>query len=363
MKGIILRISVAVLVLTMALSIGLTGCGGGEETTTTTTAAPPAVTTTTAAPPPATTTSAPPTTTAAPAPTGKPAAFTISGLSIQPAEIDLDGEVTISVVITNTGDLKGSYDLNITVNDMHLASKLVTLDGGKKETVTYKAFGKKAGDNTVKANELTGTFSVTAPPPPPPPPEPEVGETVYISVSVNGELLLAAQPVKIADMTIEAALIAAHGKYYSGGLGGYTAGIDPTFGMYLITQCWGAQGTPVIIINGHPNSEKAPEPVNTTPVAANDNIIISIPSSVSAVSLTATLDGGSATVTATSWTFSMATFTYSSAPVKNANVIDPVTGASLGTTDDNGQITVTVPESGIVAIEGLAAINVNASAQ
>jgi hypothetical protein len=77
-----------------------------------------------------------------------------------------------------------------------------------------------------------------------------------------------------------------------------------------------------------------------------------------AVSLTATLSGDSATITATSWTFSMATFTYSHAPLANANVIDPETGASLGTTDAGGKITVTVPESGIVAIEGLAAIKV-----
>jgi hypothetical protein len=80
------------------------------------------------------------------------------------------------------------------------------------------------------------------------------------------------------------------------------------------------------------------------------------------VSLTATLSGDSATLTATAWTLNMADFTYTSAPLANANVVDPTTGTSLGTTDANGHITVTVPESGIVAIEGLAAINVTASA-
>ena len=350
MKSIGLKVSGIILILALVLSFGLVGCGGEEETTA------PAPQPTTQAPP-ATTTAAPPATTE---PAGEPAAFTLSDLSVTPAEIDIDGEVTISVTLANTGDLKGSYDLYITVNGMHLVSKTVTMEGGEQETLSYKTIGKTAGPNTVKANDLTGTFTVTAPPPPPPPPEPEVGETVYISVSVNGELLVAAQPVKIADMTIEAALIAAHGKYYSGGLGGYTAGIDPTFGMYLITQCWGVQGTPVIIVNDRPNSEKTPEPVNTTPVAANDNIIICIPSSAAAVSLTATVSDGSATVTATRWVFSMATFTYSHAPLADANVIDPVTGESLGTTGADGSITVTVPESGIIAIEGLAAINVNA---
>ena len=79
------------------------------------------------------------------------------------------------------------------------------------------------------------------------------------------------------------------------------------------------------------------------------------------VSLKATLSGDSATVTATAWTLDFMTFTYSSAPLANANVIDPTTGASLGTTDAKGKITVKVPESGILAIDGLAAINVKAT--
>jgi len=74
------------------------------------------------------------------------------------------------------------------------------------------------------------------------------------------------------------------------------------------------------------------------------------------VSLMSTLSGDSTTVTATAWTLDFMTFTYSSAPFTNANVIDPTTGASLGTTDADGRITVTVPESGVVAIDGLAAI-------
>jgi len=68
-------------------------------------------------------------------------------------------------------------------------------------------------------------------------------------------------------------------------------------------------------------------------------------------------------VTATEWVLNMATFQYTHSPLANANVIDPVTGESLGTTDADGKITVTVPESGIVAIEGLAAINVAESSE
>jgi hypothetical protein len=167
-------------------------------------------------------------------------------------------------------------------------------------------------------------------------------------------------------LTLDAALKAAHGKYYSGGESGYAAGIDPNYGVFIVNKCWGIQQIPFIILNDSP----APGPkittfIDATPVVANDNIIICTASTqgdATPVSLTATLAGDSATVTATSWIFNPSNFTYTSAPLANANVIDPTTGASLGTTDANGHITVTVPESGVVAIEGLAAINVKASA-
>jgi hypothetical protein len=173
--------------------------------------------------------------------------------------------------------------------------------------------------------------------------------------------LVAARPVTITDLTVQGAIKAAHAKYYSGGESGYKAGIDPTFNMFLVTRCWGIQATPFVILNGAPLGATAPQTVDTAPIKANDNIIICTSSDMMGrpaqpVSLTATLSGGSATVTATAWTLNMSTFTYTSAPLANANVIDPVTGKSLGTTGADGRITVTVPESGVVAIDGLAAI-------
>jgi hypothetical protein len=191
------------------------------------------------------------------------------------------------------------------------------------------------------------------------------GTTVYVSVSVDGDLLVAAQPVTITDMTVEAAVKAAHEEFYSGGLGGYVAGIDPMWSMYLVTKCWGVQATPFVILNDAPLgvNPSIPPTVDAAPVAANDNIIICISSDAMSkpakpVSLRATVSGDSATVTATLWEFDFMTFMYIPAPLADANVVDPTTGESLGTTDANGQITVTIPADGVVAIEGLAAINV-----
>ncbi len=193
----------------------------------------------------------------------------------------------------------------------------------------------------------------------------DTGVTVYVSVSVDGKLLVAAQPVTVTNLTVDGAVKAAHVAYYSGGESGYTAGIDPTFNMYLITKCWGIQATPFVILNGAPlgaDPTKVPPTADAAPVAANDNIIICTSSDAmnkpaTPVSLTSTLSGDSATLTATSWTLDFTTFTYSHVPLANAKVVDSK-GASLGTTDADGKITVTVPADGIVAIDGLAAINV-----
>lgn len=192
------------------------------------------------------------------------------------------------------------------------------------------------------------------------------GTTVYVSVSVDGKLEVSAQPVEITELTADSAVKAAHAAYYSGGESGYASGIDATYNMFLVTQAWGIAATPYIIVNGMPiGADPANPTADTAPVQSGDNIIICTSSDTESpatpVSLTASVSGGSAGITATAWTLDFTTFTYSSAPLANTVLIDPVTGASLGTTDAEGNATVAIPESGVAAIAGLAAINLNAA--
>lgn len=192
----------------------------------------------------------------------------------------------------------------------------------------------------------------------------DAGTTVYISVSVDGKLLVAAQPVTTTDVSVDGALKAAHAAYYTGGLGGYAAGIDATFNMFLISKCWGVVATPFVIVNGAPLGGDQTKPLTADKymLVANDNIIIATSTDAmnkpaTPVALTATVSGSSATLTAVLWKLDFTTFTYSHSPLANAKVIDSK-NASLGTTDAKGNATVTVPADGIVAIDGLAAINV-----
>jgi LPXTG-motif cell wall-anchored protein len=187
--------------------------------------------------------------------------------------------------------------------------------------------------------------------------------TVNVSVSVDGKLLVAAQPVSVSDATVNGAIAAAHKAYFKDGEAGYAAGVDATWNMFLITKCWGVATTPYVIVNGAPlGSDPAkPATADTATVANGDNIAIVISTDAAktptVVGLTASVSGTSATITATSWVLDFTTFAYKSSPLASAKVVDDK-GAALGTTDASGKATVTVPASGIIAIDGCAAVNV-----
>ena len=194
------------------------------------------------------------------------------------------------------------------------------------------------------------------------------GVTVYISVSVDGKLEVAAQPVTVTEATVDGALRAAHEAYYSGGADGYAAGIDSMYNMFLISKAWGVAATPYVMLNGEPlgADPMKPSTADTAPVVNGDSIILSTSSNAMApapvVSMTVSLADGAATITALAWTLDFMTFSYSSAPFAGAAVLDPATGAALGTTDEAGMLTFTPPESGVAVIDGLSAIRVDGTA-
>ncbi len=185
--------------------------------------------------------------------------------------------------------------------------------------------------------------------------------TVYFTASVDGVIDVAAQPITVSELTVDAVLKAAHAQFFEGGESAYVASDDPMYG-YFITEAWGVATTPYVVLNNAPLGADSAVPANANqaPVADGDNIVLctSSDSSSPPSGLTATVSDNTATVTAVSWALDFTTFAYTSTPYANAEVTDPVAGASLGTTDSNGVITLSLPESGVVAVGGLAAIYV-----
>ena len=89
-----------------------------------------------------------------------PAAFTISSLTISPAEVDVGKSVTISVLASNTGDLTGSYEVTLKIDNVVVETKEVTLAGGASQKVTFTTTKDIAGTYTVNVNGQSSTFTV-----------------------------------------------------------------------------------------------------------------------------------------------------------------------------------------------------------
>jgi hypothetical protein len=191
--------------------------------------------------------------------------------------------------------------------------------------------------------------------------------TVYITVCVDGKIVVAAEPLTTTGTTVDTVLLDAHKAFYAEGEAGYIAGIDATWNMFLITKCWGVAATPFVIVNDGPLGSTAnPDTADKAAVNNGDNVIIATSSNADvpavAVSLAVENGEGTATITATNWVLDFTTFTYNTSPFADAEVTDPATGTSLGKTDAEGKVTVTPPESGVAVVGGVSAIRVDGSA-
>ena len=96
-----------------------------------------------------------------------PAAFGPSILTISPSYVKTGEEVTISVIITNTGDLSGSYEVTLKIDNVVAATKEITLAGHTSQTVTFSTSKDIAGTYSVTVDGLSGTFVVRVPTAPP----------------------------------------------------------------------------------------------------------------------------------------------------------------------------------------------------
>ncbi len=101
---------------------------------------------------------------------GTPATFVVSALDVTPAEVDIGEKVTISVVVANTDDARGTHEVTLKIEEAVVAIEELTLAGGFSQTVTFTIAEDTAGTHTVSVDGLAGTFEVKAAPPAPPQP-------------------------------------------------------------------------------------------------------------------------------------------------------------------------------------------------
>ena len=99
----------------------------------------------------------------------QPASFLLSDLTINPESVEVGGDISVSVLLENTGDLTGSYEVNLVINDVQAQSQEITLNGGDSEQVTFSVTPEAAGTNTINIGDLTGQCEVNEPEAPPTP--------------------------------------------------------------------------------------------------------------------------------------------------------------------------------------------------
>jgi hypothetical protein len=107
------------------------------------------------------------------------AAFSSSDLDISPNEVNIAETVTISVLITNTGNASGSSEVTLKISGVVEATKELTLEAGASEHVSFTTAKEVAGSYSVEVSGLSGSFlvqkgSVASTPPGPPPSPPKL---------------------------------------------------------------------------------------------------------------------------------------------------------------------------------------------
>jgi len=65
-------------------------------------------------------------------------------------------------LVTNTGDITGTYEVTLKIDDVAVATKSVALAGGAIEKVTFATSKVVGGTYSVDLNGLLGTFVVKA---------------------------------------------------------------------------------------------------------------------------------------------------------------------------------------------------------
>ncbi len=122
------------------------------------------------------------------------AVFRISELDISLSEVDIGQTVTISVLVTNSGNLEGTYQVTLEIDNKVVETQEVTLAGGASDIVTFKVSENAAGIYSVNTDGLSGSFVVkpaaisepaptsTSPPTHTPPPAKPINWTVLSGV-------------------------------------------------------------------------------------------------------------------------------------------------------------------------------------
>ena len=89
------------------------------------------------------------------------ASFSMSQLQLDPEDIEFGYDVTVSVVVTNTGVRQSSYTVAVKIDDTIIAAQDVTIDGGMSRKVGFNVIpALPCGEYKVMAGNLAARLRV-----------------------------------------------------------------------------------------------------------------------------------------------------------------------------------------------------------
>ncbi|MEE9520338.1 MAG: hypothetical protein V3V43_01245 [Dehalococcoidales bacterium] len=94
------------------------------------------------------------------------AVFSTSELSVTPPEVYTGEGVTIGSLVTNVGNIAGSYKVGLRIDDALVTFRSVTLEAGASEVATFTIAKNIAGTYTVTIDDLSETLVVSVRPEP-----------------------------------------------------------------------------------------------------------------------------------------------------------------------------------------------------
>ena len=92
-----------------------------------------------------------------------PSTFLTNNLDINPAEVTIGESVTISVLVSNTGNPAGSYKVSLLIDDSVVQTKEVALNGSDVQIISFEVTPDTTGEFKVTIDGLSGSYVVKAP--------------------------------------------------------------------------------------------------------------------------------------------------------------------------------------------------------
>ena len=96
--------------------------------------------------------------------TTQPASFSLSNLTIEPAEVAPNEEVRVSVFVANTGGSEGIHDVVLKIKGVDEETRRPKINAGDSKKITFRVAREGVGTYAVTIEGLSGTFTVTPSP-------------------------------------------------------------------------------------------------------------------------------------------------------------------------------------------------------